>query len=426
MADLRTVIIDDDAHRRESIKNVLPDYIATVTAGFGEGAIEYIKPDTEGTVPDLVILYGDDPKSFGLYIFDWMVNKSGNPDIESIPVIVITEDEFSDRCLEFLEIGDVTFYEGDVEDGDLFSVVNEVLEEADFAPEPLITSYEETKNIDRLMGLSVKAPAGSGKQRAVVLDMESRIENLEAALERGRKRVNDIRTLIDAAQKAKDDDDFRRKRGPSSKPATDDGYVKRMSSFLEKARKKTETEEQIVERIKSEAESEAVESIGKLREKAMSNPYGAFNAQGTLRMEERPAQSLPLPTIAVDMPSRKKTVVIVDDDVKTRKLCSLFLTQKYNVITFDSGMKTIDYFVQNTADLLIINPVLGGMSGVITVSSVRNQRGGANIQVMYLVGDNYMEPRARLLGQDVVGILNKPIKQQLLSQAVDGFFDNRR
>jgi hypothetical protein len=45
---------------------------------------------------------------------------------------------------------------------------------------------------------------------------------------------------------------------------------------------------------------------------------------------------------------------------------------------------------------------------------------------MYLVGDNYMEPRARLLGQDVVGILNKPIKQQLLSQAVDGFFDNRR
>ena len=199
-----------------------------------------------------------------------------------------------------------------------------------------------------------------------------------------------------------------------------------MSSFLEKARKKTETEEQIVERIKSEAESEAFESIGKLREKAMSNPYGAFNAQGTLRMEERPAQSLPLPTIAVDTPSRKKTVVIVDDDVKTRKLCSLFLTQKYNVITFDSGMKTIDYFVQNTADLLIINPVLGGMSGVITVSSVRNQRGGANIQVMYLVGDNYMEPRARLLGQDVVGILNKPIKQQLLSQAVDGFFDNRR
>ena len=66
------------------------------------------------------------------------------------------------------------------------------------------------------------------------------------------------------------------------------------------------------------------------------------------------------------------------------------------------------------------------MSCVITVSSVHNQLGGANIQVMYLVGDNYMEPRARLLGQDVVGILNKPIKQQLLSQAVDGFFDNRR
>ena len=82
--------------------------------------------------------------------------------------------------------------------------------------------------------------------------------------------------------------------------------------------------------------------------------------------------------------------------------------------------------MKNHADLLIINPVLGAMSGVSAVSSVRNQPGGANIQVMYLVGDDYNEPRAKLLGDGVVGILNKPVKQAVLAQAVDGFFDNKR
>ena len=423
MADLRTIIIDDDKNRRESIKAVLPDYIDAVAVGFGEGAIEYIKPDAEGNVPDLVILYGDDSKSFGLYIFDWMINKSGNPDIESIPVIVVTEDEFSDRCLEFLEIGDVTFYEGDIEDGDLFSIINETIEGAEFAPEPLITSYEETKNIDRLMGHSVKAPGG-GRQRAMVLDMESRLENLEAALARGRKRVSDIRNLIDAAQKLKGDKSSRQS-GPvpgSGNKVYDEEYVKKMTSFLDKARKKTETEEELVAKIKSQAETAAAESIGKLREKAISNPYGAFNAQGMKSMNERPAHAAPARPEA----GAKKTVVIVDEDIKTRKLCSLFLQQKFNVVTLDSGIKTVDFFIRNRADLLIINPVLSGMNAMMTISSVRNQLGGASIPIMFLVGEDFTESRSRLLGPDVVAILNKPIKQAILSQAVEGFFENRR
>ena len=421
MEQLRVIIIDDDLKRSEAVKNTLPDYIDSVAVRFGESAIERIRPDAEGIVPDLVILYGDDSKSFGLYIFDWMVNKSDDARIASIPVIVLTEDEFSDRSLEFLEIGDVTFYEGDVEEGELFSVVTKALEEADFAPDPVIPVYEETKSIDRLMGQSVKAPGDTDKQRAVVLDMDSRMQNLEAALERGRKRVNDIRTVLDAAQKNKDDDEVRRRRGPSAREHKEDKeHANRVSPFLEKARKNAEKDEDILGRINAQAEAEAAETIGKLREKAMSNPFGAFNAQGSVKMEERPKRT------EEEKPQGKKKVIIVDGDIKTRKLCSLFLTQKYDVYAFDSGMRTIDYFVKNHADLLIINPVLGAMSGVSAVSSVRNQPGGANIQVMYLVGDDYNEPRAKLLGDGVVGILNKPVKQAVLAQAVDGFFDNKR
>lgn len=430
MTRLRAVIIDDDRNRRESVKQVLPDYIDAVTAGSGDGALDYLKRDGEGLLPDFVIVNGDDPKHFGLYVFDWMINKSGDPEIASIPVIVLTEDEFSDRCLEFLEIGDVLFYEGEIDESDLFAIINDAIEEAEFMPEPVVASYEETKSLDRLMGHSVKVPEGD--QRAVVIDMDNRIKNLEAALERGRRRVSDIRTLLDAAQRVKEgEDDFNLRK--KKKVPKNEADVNRMSSFLKKARQKAQIEEEMLAEMKQKQEkitrqpatsdAEAAASIGRLKEKAMSNPAGAYNAQGTIRVQERPVGSTVPPAAARN---DKKTIVIADDDLKSRKLCSLFLTQKYNVVAFESGMKTIDYFIKNRADLLIINPILGGMSGVSTVTSVRMQPGGRDIPVMFLVGDNYTDPRTHLLGKGVVAILNKPVKQGMIAQAVDGYFSNYR
>lgn len=439
MTRLRGLIIDDNRTRRDSIKSILPEYIDCEAVGAGEGALGHIKRDAGGALPDFVILNGDDPKNFGLYVFDWMINKSNDPDIEAIPVIVLTEDEFSDRCMEFLEVGDVIFYEGEIDESELFSVINDAIEEAEFAPDVIEPVFEETKNIDRLMGQSVKAPANTGQHRSIVIDMNERVVNLEAALERGRKRVEQIRTLMDAAANAKeaeDELDFRRKK----KTAKDNADQYRMSSFLQKARENANVEEQILESMKKRQEAarsggrvlkrdehdqdpsaQAADTIGRLRQKAMTDPLGAFSAQGTIRVEER---SKVAPQASV--PNDKKTVVIVDDDLKTRKLCSLFLTQKYNVYVYDSGIKCVDHFIKSSADLLIINPVLGGMDGRLTVSSIRMHPGGRNVPVMFLVGDNYMQSRASLLGPLVVGILNKPVKQGTLSQSVDGFFENLR
>jgi hypothetical protein len=43
---------------------------------------------------------------------------------------------------------------------------------------------------------------------------------------------------------------------------------------------------------------------------------------------------------------------------------------------------------------------------------------------MYLVGDDYTASRTSLLGPLVAGILNKPVSQGVLSQSVNGFFEN--
>lgn len=405
MSHLRAVIIDEDRERREQIRTLLPDYIDGVTVGYGDGAFEQIRPDAQGNVPDIVILYGDDSRSQGLYIYDWMINKSGNADISLIPVVVITEDEFSDRSVEFLEIGDVSFYEGRIDESRLFSVITEAIEAAEFLPEPPVSIYEETKSIDRLAGASVKAPGDDKDMRAVVLDEQTRQSNLEAALARGRKRASDIRKLIDAAQNVKEDIiSYKRREYRRYEPVKKDTVtpVSEVSAGPE-------------DRPEPKQVSINSGSIEKLRQKAMSNPFGAFNAQGSIKLDE--------PTRRDNSKSfEKKTVVITDSDLKTRKLCALYLTQNYNVISLDSGIRTVDFFVKNRADLLIINPILPGMDGISTVNSVHMQPGCINIPIMYLVGDDYMEPRSRLMGPNVFGILNKPVKREMIAQAVEGLF----
>lgn len=438
MSDLRIVVIDDDRDRRDKISNILPDYIEVNASASGEEALRFIKRDANGMLPNAVILNGNDSKSFGLYAFDWMVNKSGDEEIGSIPVIVLTDDEFSDKSLEFFEIGDVIFYEGEVDDDRLFSLITEAIESAEFAEEVVPLSYEETRSIDRLMGHTVKAPGGDGRQRAVVLDMDTRVKNLESALERGQKRVRDIRHLLDAAQKLKEQEDndllLRRRRRNDNKHKEN-----QQQSFLQKALIKAEEKDAGVgkivrdmqrevnlsqhhpsKRLEANAEKDVARTMDMLKQKAVSNPFGAMGAQGNIKIDDSRLSRRPAPEVAND----KKTVVIVDADTKSTKLYALFLTQKYNVVTLDSGIKTIDYAIRNPVDLLIINPVLPGMSGLATVASIRMQPGGSGIPLMYLVGDDYPEPRSNLLGPKVYGILSKPLKKATLVQSVDGFFGN--
>ena len=185
MAQLRAMIIDEDRQRRETVRDLLPDYMDSIALGYGDGPMDHLRVGVQGEPFDIVLIYGDDPKSQGLYIYDWMVNRSQNPDVACLPVVVMTEDEFSDRSRYFLEIGDVTFYEGDIDESRLFSVITEAIEKAEFLPEEQEKAYEETRTIDRIAGCSIKAPDDDGKQRSVLLDMESRMSNLEAAIERG-------------------------------------------------------------------------------------------------------------------------------------------------------------------------------------------------------------------------------------------------
>ena len=493
MNRIKIVVVDDNATRREEIKSLLPDYADVFTSGYGDNAMRNIKPDDAGVIPDLVILNGDDSKGLGLYTFDWMINKSGSKEIADIPVIVLCSDEFSDRSLDFLEIGDVSFYEGNIDEDRLFETVTEVIDRRDFIPEPVEPVYEEEKSLDRLMGQTVKVtPSIPGKERKVVLDMDTQLLNLEAALERGRRRTEEIRTVLQAASNGNADEvaeTLRHKKKSSGSRTVSGG-----SGFLKTLKKehgivdapvtssgnsanyiKTGfgcVDEDIPEEFRYKR---SMDKLSELRRKAVENPSAAMNAQnrgnafanagtqnprnafanaGTQNRENAFANSgTRNPANALGSsggknqgnfgqhrgsdfsgqvvkpgqinPLQKMRVIVVDDDPRVTGQCSMALSSNYEIICFNSGMMAIDYFIRNTANLLIVDAVMPGMSGKQTVDSIRYQAGGARVPVIYLVGDDYQGPREMLSGNYTAGVLSKPISRGALAMAVDGLFRGR-
>lgn len=475
MDEVRIVVVDDNPTRREQIKSILPEYMLVSTSGYGDNAMKLIKPDNDGNVPDLIILNGDDVKGQGLYTFDWMINKSGNEEVSGIPVVVLCADEFSDRALDFLEVGDVTFYEGVIGENELFDVVTKVLEKDDFAIEPDEPAYEETKSLDRLMGQSVKVTASvPGKKRKVVLDMDTQMQNLEAALLRGQKRAEEIRLVLNAARDgAFDDTDLvSRRHGKKRTEAADNNGAGRSKaagvSYFAKAKKERGITEPAPKKVEeaSDRYSEKTlidKNIANLIQKAASNPQAAIGAQQTRvaganqfpQQSTQPQQNVQqrqyvqqpqsaasnqgwanrsmvqnnqnLAGIEAGAANRtRRRLVVVDDNPQVTKSCGMFLSMNYEVESMNSPMEAIDYFVRNTADMLIIDAVMPGMSGKNVVESIRMHPGGATVPVIYLLGNDFQGPKEMLMGNNVVGTVAKPVSWGALAVCVDGFFRGRR
>lgn len=431
MRDMRIVIIDDNFERRELVKNYLPDYVEGITCGYGDAAISALARDKNGNVPDMILMNADDKKGLSLYTFDWIKTKAVDELIAMIPVVLFTEDEFSDRCLDFLEIDDVTFYEGEIEEDRLYSTIMTVIANNDFAVEPVERSFSDEKSFDRILGLSVK-PIGEtiDNKRSVVLDMDSQMDNLQAALQRGREKTERIKELLEAASEYKGQmKNEQQKRGfgavgflnkiqeekelEKTKPIFKaDGNVDPLLAGLDMSDVDDIPDEFKLasEKVSVEAETkrEFVKSMQTLNQKMLNNPAQAIGAQIRSQQTQTPAD--------------KKRIVIVDDTEADRKLCEIYLSSKYEVILLESGMRAIDYFINNTADLMLLDTYMPNLGGVQTLASIRWQKNGKDVPVIYLTDRRFPVSQQSLVGEKVIGVLQKPLTAGGLAVAIDGLF----
>jgi len=396
---LRVVIIDDNKERREIIKNFLPDYAEGFVSDSGNSAISALKPDGYSRIPDLVILNADDENGRGLFVFDWIANNEPAFSGVYIPVILLTKDEFSDKMLDFLEISDAFIYEGEPEEERFFSVFIEALDSVEpvALPQP---SYTEEVSPERILGHTLDAHLGPDDNpvRSAVLNLDERLLNLEAALERGRKRSQEIKILLSEAQGIKEE---------KARAALAN---RRSSSMLSRAR----------ERAKGNELSGRATSIIKNKE--------ALNQQ--LKVSNFTQQFMDIGVAkgadAVAVAKKLERLVVVSDDVAVHKLIKLFLKDKYDIIILDSGMKAIDYFVRNRAEIVIVDAVLANLSGAKTLASMRWQPFGKEVPAIFLVDDNYKGNGKELTGENIYGTLRKPFSKGAVIEALGQVPRNRK
>ena len=465
---LRIVIIDDNVIRRNQIKSFLPTYVDALAFTYGEEARNALLPDEDGEVADLVIINGDDDKGKGLYTYDWMKTKANNIKTASIPVIVLTEDEFSDRSLDFLEIGDVTFYEGEIDEYSIFDLITVTIEEYEFKEEEFEPLYTDAKSYDKVLGLSLK-PVGenSENKRSVALDMESKLSNLEAAIERGRQKTMMIKELIDAAVEQKS---VTRSHAPHflNKVRIDNGLepIEEEIDYEEPNIKNQESKESIYKVSYRTYEGEPNPLLAGLddiddSEMATSKTYeGEIDPllagldeiedgervrvydsavvqssrkdftrsleQMGKKLREQPQDTLSAHTIKIKDDAPRKTIVVVDDNAEDRESCELYLSTKYDVVLLDNGMAAVDYFSEKTADMILLDTYMPNLGGVQTLESVRITENGRNVPVVYMMDKRFPVYVESLSGNGVIGVLQKPIKMGGLAMAVDGYFRSRK
>lgn len=436
----KVVIVDDNPTRREQIKGILPEYVNAVSVGYGDDATNAIKRSPAGEIPSLVIINADDSKGLGLFTFDWLKNKEESLAGEFVPVILITEDQYSDRALDFYEIADAIFYDGPLTEDDFFPTFVEAIQSEAIDYEEEEPVYEETKSVERLMGKSVKAAGGSQNQpmRSAILSLdEDRISNLEAALERGRQRAEDIRTVLNGALDVKEKKAMLNRISVTDKMRKEKGFVKKeQPPKAETIIIKSDAEfddTDIPDEFKVTADQKAaflskpnkslmfqISEFGKqFIDAGASNKnvsaedfYKNFNARQKALQQERNVVKAP------DGNAYFK-IVVVDNDPMVIKACELYLGSKYKVIGFKSGMDAVDYFVNDTAQLLILDTVLPIVSGQQLLNSIRWSKGGANVPVIFLIGSDFTGRREDLAGNLVLGTLPKPLASGSLLAAVE-------
>ena len=112
-------------------------------------------------------------------------------------------------------------------------------------------------------------------------------------------------------------------------------------------------------------------------------------------------------------------ILVVDDDRRIRDLLSRFLVSEgYRVTTADSAAHARSKFGGLSFDLLILDVMMPGESGVEFARSIRNSAGGSGVPILMLTARHEIEHRIEGLQAGADDYLAKPFEPRELSLRV--------
>lgn len=386
---LKVLIIDEQQERIRLLKSFMPAYITTQAAIYGDAARSIIEA---GDI-DLIVMYADDIKGHGLYMFGWLKKDS---QYKKIPVILLTKDEFSERSLDFIELGDAVFYEGELEQFRFFQMMSELLEETEtreYMEE--IQTEQAMLNAEKLSGW---VSAGAGVVADIVAAEKARMAAVAAE---PKPWQADSAAMVREILKARS----------SRAEEEEDEYTRGMNKAIVFAEAVQSTKVHA-----APAHTVKIDDAYKRRQLAKSLERGEKKMQEIQKALEVVLHAK-IRRLEESKKNRKK-ILVVDDDATTLKTIQHYLQDFYDITLVNSGRQAIDYVVRHKTDLLIIDYRMPMLDGAMTLQSVRYQPNGRSVPTLFLTAHTDTETVQRCIKAGAQGIIPKPVSQETLMSAV--------
>ncbi len=119
---------------------------------------------------------------------------------------------------------------------------------------------------------------------------------------------------------------------------------------------------------------------------------------------------------------RKKTVLIVDDDITYMRTVYEWLKGTYHVGMAANGVQAISYLAKNKADLILLDYEMPIANGPQVLSMLKNDSETGQIPVMFLTGHGDRKSVLSVVSLSPVDYLLKTIDKDTLLQKLADFF----
>lgn len=123
----------------------------------------------------------------------------------------------------------------------------------------------------------------------------------------------------------------------------------------------------------------------------------------------------------------KRKILIVDDDPQIRKILERMLTDPvYDVRMVSNGDSALREIQADPPDLVILDIMMPGMSGIEVCREIRKIRPQENIQVLMLSAKDSQSDRRRALEYGADDYVTKPFHIASLARKIEYMFEKRQ
>lgn len=119
---------------------------------------------------------------------------------------------------------------------------------------------------------------------------------------------------------------------------------------------------------------------------------------------------------------RRKSILIVDDDVSYMSVISNWLKDSYRISMANSGMQAITWLAKNKADLILLDYEMPITTGPQVLEMIRSDVSMADIPVMFLTGKSDKDSIMKVLSLKPVGYLLKTVERKELRNTIAHYF----